>query len=260
MLSMRMPVFEDLALIYDQTIDWEQRLAREIPFLSKIIQDNLNARILDLACGSGRHAVALAAQGHEVTGLDLSPQMIEAAKHHAKEKGVVAQFSVADMRQVTVLLECPFDLIICLGNSLALLPTLTDVQHTLADVHQLLTDGGSFVSQTLNFEEIHQTGFRFFPLKSGQTKNGKEVVFARFFEPEKTGESRLLVFLGITRAESGWQPTFSSQPVLQLNKPILESALQDAGFKHLVFYQDYNAQPFNPQQSRNLISIGTKKI
>ncbi|MFX1341318.1 MAG: class I SAM-dependent methyltransferase [Promethearchaeota archaeon] len=255
-----MPVFEDLALIYDQAIDWEQRLAREIPFLSKIIRNNSNARILDLACGSGRHAVALAAQGHEVTGLDLSPQMIEAAKHHAKEKGVVAQFFLADMRQMTALLECPFDLIICLGNSLALLPTLTDVQHTLTDIHQLLIDGGLFVSQTLNFEEIRQTGFRFFPLKSGQTKDGKEVVFARFFEPEKTDESRLLVFLSITRTESGWQPTLSSQQVLQLSKPIIQSALHEAGFKHLVFYQDYNERPFNPKQSRNLISIGTKKI
>ena len=257
---MRMPSFEDLAFIYDQAIDWEQRLAREIPFLTKIIQDTPNARILDLACGSGRHAIALASQGYEVTGLDLSPQMIDAAKYYAKEKGVVVQFSIADMRRVTELFEGPFDLVVCLGNSLALLPALTEVQKTLTNVYQLLTEGGSFVSQTLNFEEIRHTGFRFFPLKSGQTKDGKEVVFARFFEPPKTDESRHLVFLGITRTEAGWQPTLSSQQVLQLNKPILESALHDAGFKHLVYYQDYNEQPFNSQRSRNLISIGTKKI
>jgi SAM-dependent methyltransferase len=254
-----MPVFEDLALIYDQAIDWEQRLARELPFLTRVIQDTPNARILDLACGSGRHAVVLASQGYDVTGLDLSPQMIEAAKNHAKEKGVVVQFSIADMRQVTELVRGSFDLVVCLGNSLALLPALPDVQKTLTNVFQLLTEGGSFVSQTLNFEEIRHTGFRFFPLKSGQTKDGKEVVFARFFEPEKTGESRHLVFFGITRTEAGWQPTLSSQPVLQLDKTILESALQDAGFKHLVFYQDYNEQPFSPKQSRNLISLGTKK-
>ncbi len=254
-----MPVFEDLAFIYDQAIDWEQRLAREIPFLTKVIEEKPNARILDLACGSGRHAVALASQGYEVTGLDLSPQMIEAAKHHAEEKGVVVQFSIADMRQVTELLEGPYDLVICLGNSLALLPTLPDMQQTLTNANQLLTDGGSFVSQILNFEEIRQTGFRFFPLKSGHTKNGKEVVFARFFEPQKTDDSRHLVFVGITRTESGWQPTLSSQPVLQLDKPLLESALHKAGFKHLAFFQDYNEQSFNPQQSRNLISIGTKK-
>lgn len=255
-----MPVFEDLAFIYDQAIDWEQRLAREIPFLTKIIKDNPNARILDLACGSGRHAVTLASEGYEVTGLDSSPQMIEAAKYHAKEKGVAAQFYVADMRQVIELIEGPFDLIICLGNSLALLPTLSDVQQTLTNVYQLLTVGGSFVSQILNFEEIRQTGFRFFPLKSGRTKNGKEVVFARFFEPQKTGEFRHLVFLGIIRTESDWQPKLSSQPVLELDKPLLESALHKASFNHLAFYQDYNEHLFNPKQSRNLISIGTKKI
>ncbi|MHA2314828.1 MAG: class I SAM-dependent methyltransferase [Candidatus Hermodarchaeia archaeon] len=255
-----MPVFEDLAFIYDQAIDWEQRLAREIPFLTKFVQDKPNARILDLACGSGRHAVALASQGYEVTGLDLSPQMVKAAKHRAKEKGVSVQFSIADMRHLRELLENPFDLVICLGNSLALLPALSDVQQTITNVHQLLTQGGSFVSQILNFEEIRLTGFRFFPLKSGRTKNGEEVVFARFFEPQKTDESRHLVFLGITRTESGWQPKLSSQQVLQLDNQILKSALNKAGFKHLVFYQDYNEQSFNPLQSRNLISIGTKKI
>jgi glycine/sarcosine N-methyltransferase len=255
-----MSAFEDLAYIYDQTIDWEQRLVREIPFLTTLIQDKPNARILDLACGSGRHAVALASQGYEVTGLDLSPQMIEAAKHHVKEKGVSVQFSVTDMRQVRELLEGQFDLIICLGNSLALLPTLSDVQQTLTNVHQLLTEGGSFVSQILNFEEIRQTEFRFFPLKSGRTKNGEEVVFARFFETQKTEGSRRLVFLGVIQTQSSWQPKLSSHQVLQLDKPILESALKDAGFNQMVFYQDYNEQPFNPQQSRNLVSIGTKKL
>jgi len=195
-----------------------------------------------------------------VTGLDLSPPMIEAAKHHAKEKGVSVQFSLADMRQVRELLEGPFNLIICLGNSLTLLPALSDVQQTLTNVRQLLTESGSFVSQILNFEEIRLTGFRFFPLKSGRTKNGKEIVFARFFEPQKTEGSRCLVFLGVIRTESGWQPKLSSHQVLQLDKPILESALQEAGFNQMVFYQDYNEHPFNPKQSRNLISIGTKKI
>jgi SAM-dependent methyltransferase len=246
-----MSVFEDLAFIYDQAIDWEQRLARELPFLTKLIQDQPKARILDLACGSGRHAVALASHGYDVTGLDLSPQMIEAAKYHAKEKGVSVQFSVADMREVRELLEGPFDLVICLGNSLALLPTLSDLQQTLTNVHQLLTESGSFVSQILNFEEIRQTGFRFFPLKSGRTKNGEEVVFEGSIH---------LVFLGVMRTESGWQSKLNSHQVLQLDKPIFESSLLEAGFNQIVFYQDYIEHPFNPQQSRNLISIGTKKL
>jgi 2-polyprenyl-3-methyl-5-hydroxy-6-metoxy-1,4-benzoquinol methylase len=254
-----MSVFEELAFIYDQAIDWDQRLARELPFLAKLIQDQPKARILDLACGSGRHAVALASQGYEVTGLDLSPQMIEAAKLHAKAKGVSVQFSVADMRQARQHLEDPFNLVICLGNSLALLPTISDVQHTLANIYQLLTEDGSFVSQTLNFEEIRHTGFRFFPLKSGQTKNGEDVVFARFFEPHKTEESTRLIFLGIIRTETGWQPTLSSHLILQLDKPLLESAFQEAGFNQLTFYQDYNEQPFLQQESRNLVSHGTKK-
>ena len=217
-----MTVFEDLALIYDQAIDWEQRLGREIPFLINLIKNKPNARILDLACGSGRHAVTLASQGYEVTGLDLSPQMVDVAQHHAKEKGVSVHFSVADMRQTREIIEGQFDLIICLGNSLALVPNLSDIQQTITNVNQLLTGEGNFVSQVLNFQEIRQTGFRYFPMKSGQTKDGNEVIFARFFEPLVNESSTRHIFLGIIKTESGWQTKLSSHQVLQLDKPIMK--------------------------------------
>ena len=254
-----MPVFEDLAFIYDQAIDWKQRLAREIPFLINLVKYKPNARILDLACGSGRHAAMLASQGYDVTGLDLSPQMIEAAQYHAKETGVSVHFLVADMRQTKEIVEGQFDLIICLGNSLALLPDLSDLQQTVSNVYQLLTKGGNFVSQVLNFQEIRQTGFRYFPMKSGQTKDGNEVIFVRFFEPLIDERSTRLIFLGIIKSKSDWQTKLSSHQVLQLDKPILESTLRNAGLSEMTFYQDYDKTPFNKQKSRNLITLGTKK-
>jgi 2-polyprenyl-3-methyl-5-hydroxy-6-metoxy-1,4-benzoquinol methylase len=251
--------FDDLALIYDQSIDWNQRLTRELPLLTKLLQNKHKARILDLACGSGRHAVALASQGYEVTGLDLSPLMIAAAKRHADEQGVSVRFLDADMRQAREILEGPFDLILCLGNSLALLPSISDVQSTLSDIFQLLRKGGSFVSQTLNFQEIRRSGFRFFPLKSGKTKDGAEVIFARFFEPHPTASSTRLVFVGLLQTKSDWQPKITSHKILQLDKPLIETALQGAGFQELDFFQDYEKHPFKSQESRNLIAIGTKK-
>jgi tellurite methyltransferase len=55
------------------------------------------ARVLDLACGAGRHAVFLAEKGWQVTAVDNSAVGIEIARQRAKEKGVTIDFRVADL-------------------------------------------------------------------------------------------------------------------------------------------------------------------
>lgn len=53
-------------------------------------------RVLDLGCGNGRVALALAALGHQVEGLDISPSMIEEARAAAEAAGLDARFGIGD--------------------------------------------------------------------------------------------------------------------------------------------------------------------
>ena len=53
-------------------------------------------RVLDLACGVGRHSVPLAKRGYEVTGVDISPLFIEKAREYAASEGVDARFEVGE--------------------------------------------------------------------------------------------------------------------------------------------------------------------
>ena len=55
------------------------------------------SRVLDLACGQGRNAVWMAAQGHEVTGIDVSPVAIEEARSRTAALGVAVDLIVADV-------------------------------------------------------------------------------------------------------------------------------------------------------------------
>jgi ubiquinone/menaquinone biosynthesis C-methylase UbiE len=59
-----------------------------------------NGKILDLACGIGRHSILLAKKGYRAVGIDISPDYIKRAKELANEKGVsdLVEFIVGDKR------------------------------------------------------------------------------------------------------------------------------------------------------------------
>lgn len=71
------------------------------------------ARVLDVACGEGRNAVWLAARGHDVVGLDISPLALEKARRLAAERGVSVRFDEADLR-THAWAEAEFDAIVCI--------------------------------------------------------------------------------------------------------------------------------------------------
>jgi SAM-dependent methyltransferase len=59
------------------------------------------ARVLDAGCGSGQFALALAARGARVTGIDLSPEMIRRAKAHTDARGVAIDWRVGDLARLS---------------------------------------------------------------------------------------------------------------------------------------------------------------
>ena len=220
---------DEIVLAYDKSINWADRLSREIPFLLDSLAKSKPNRVLDMACGSGRHSIVLASHDVDVVGFDKSPQMIQAANTLAKKEEVAPRFIIADMIDFQKKIIGKFGLIICLGNSLALLKDLDTVNKVLSSVFSKLSTDGVFVSQVLNFDEIHKSGFKYFPLKGSTMHSGEEVVFARFFDHDEELSSTLLLSAFVRNAK-GWASTVSAQKVLHLNQVILDKALRDAGF------------------------------
>ncbi|MEE9353605.1 MAG: methyltransferase domain-containing protein [Candidatus Thorarchaeota archaeon] len=248
-----MSSFDNLSLVYDRSINWDARLRRELPFILNSLSESGGTRVLDMACGSGRHSVALALEGADVVGFDSSTSMIQAAKELAAENGVATRFMVADMTNLETVLKEKFDLIVCLGNSLALVPSLLEVKKLLSAVHSLLNSKGVFVAQVLNFEQIKKTKSRFFQPKGGVTSEGNLVVFARFFSHLEPEESTTLVLTSFVKSSEAWSTTISSQSVLQLDQEALTQAVRAAGFGQFEVYSDYGGNPFTRTEHRNLV-------
>jgi SAM-dependent methyltransferase len=248
-----MSSFDEVALAYDEAIDWERRLAREIPFIISRLGKPKGKRVLDLACGTGRHFAALALQGAEVVGIDSSESMLSRAKEHANSMRVKPKFILGDMAEFRSLVTDQYDLVICLGNSLALLDSYNALERVLGSVHSSLVDDGVFIAQVLNFEEIHRTGFRFFPQKGGSMITGEDVVFSRFYDHTDPPNSSTLVMTAQIKKEREWISQVSTQKVLNLNSDLMIRFLAQAGFKETRFYGDYSESLFVGSDDRNMV-------
>lgn len=248
-----MSSFDAVALAYDDAIDWKARLAREIPFLLSRLGSPDGKRVLDLACGTGRHSIALSLEGAEVVGLDNSKTMITRAKENARTLKVSPKFILGEMTKFQSIADGKYDMIICLGNSLALLDDFEKVRKVLSFVYDSLTDNGIFIAQALNFEEIFRTGFRFFPQKGGKMTTGEDVVFSRFYEHTDPPNSSTLVMSAQTKVSGKWKSLVSTQKVLNLNSTLLKRYLAQAGFRETKFYSDYSESLFVGSDDRNMI-------
>ena len=89
----------------------------EADFLERVLAIRPGARVLDVPCGLGRHAIAMASRGYKVTGVDLSQEAIDRARAAAGRLDIA--WRRADMRDLPQ--EPAFDAAWCLGNSFAYL-------------------------------------------------------------------------------------------------------------------------------------------
>lgn len=102
------------------------------------------AAVLDLACGTGGHSLALLSLGHPVVGIDLSPDMVRRAKQKAREVGVELPVCVGDMRESPVAADS-FDAVVCLFDSIGYARTDEGILSTLDGIRRALKAGGTFV-------------------------------------------------------------------------------------------------------------------
>ncbi len=133
---------------------------------------SLGSPLLDLACGTGRMSIRLAAQGYQITGVDLVPEMIARARQKADDRAVSVEWVVSDARSFH--LQKQFAGIFMLMNAFQFLLTRADHEGMLACVREHLQPDGQFLFETRNpsprnlFEVQHPEGETYAPPDGGQ--------------------------------------------------------------------------------------------
>ena len=235
-----------LARYYDCLVDWNARLAREIPFLKSLIP---GPRVLVAACGTGGHLPALAAEGFEVLGIDADPAMVEAAR----SKGPAEQRRLEECSR----LGRTFDAVLCLGNVLPGLAESNQMESALAEMHAALASGGVFFTHNLNYDRRWREKTRFFPLLSGRCGQ-EEVILFKFAD---YGGSHIdFHAVWVVRAElaGAWQSTVETSRQRPVFRKDLENSCRLLGFRRLEAWGSYAGEPFDPDRSSDLLLAAWK--
>lgn len=253
-------MYDSLSSDYDRFVNWQNRLAVELPFILEQLQQIDARSVLDAATGTGMHAIALAQLGYQAAGADISSGMIARARHNAATAGVTVRFEVSGFSTLAHTFSLnSFDAVLCLGNSLPHLLSPTELSAAVLDFAACLKPGGLLIIQNRNYDAIMVHHDRWMEPQS-HLEGDTDWIFQRFYDFNPDG---LLTFNMITLKRVG-QGSWSQKVDSSLLRPLLydeiTTVLSSAGFESPRLFGNMSGIPFDPDTSPNLILLSHLSI
>lgn len=129
-----------------------ERTDREVDGIVERLGLPPESAILDLCCGQGRHAIALALRRHRLTGQDLSSVLLDRARADAEAHGVEVRWVHGDMREIPF--DGEFDAVINVFTAFGYLESEEEDRRVLDQVRKALKVGGRFLLETIHRESL----------------------------------------------------------------------------------------------------------
>lgn len=210
-------------------------------FLDNLMEElnpKKNARLLDLACGKGRHSIHLAKKGFNVIGVDLSRQSI---KHAKKSETAKLKFDTHDMREVYKTKY--FDLIINAFTSFGYFENDEDHLKTLVNVTKGLRKDGQFVMDFLN---VHKA-------IANMRKRQQKTIDGITFKISRLVKDGYIV-KRIRFSDKGKNYAFEER-VRAFTKADLAKLFKKAGLEITATYGNYDLKAFRKNTADRLILV-----
>lgn len=141
-------LFANYGKSYDKEV-FTQGTVGEVDFVERELGADRSKRILDIGCGTGRHAIELARRGYRVTGFDLSEGQLRVAREKATAAGVGVEFHRRDATEPHFVQEFDAALMFCEG-AFPLMETDEKNFAILKHAAAALRPGGKLLQTTLN--------------------------------------------------------------------------------------------------------------
>lgn len=243
-------MFADLADAYDALLDWPKRLANEEPFYREVFRRVGVRRVLDAACGTGRHAAWFHSWGCSVEGADLSAGMIERCRR---------QFGTSDrLRWVVRSFDQPvaapelFDAVLCVGGSLSLAPDQGAVARAIGEMLRALRAGGVCVLQVLNLWHLPEGSCVWQKCKR-VTLGEREHLLVKGVH--RAGARGYVDLIDVLLEPTGVTPRYDSAALLGLEATDLARYARAVGAKDVQCHGNFQCGAYQREQSQDLLVV-----
>ena len=199
-------------------------------------------KILDLACGKGRHAYHLAEKGFDVVGIDLSEHSIKYAATMYQLPNL--EFYVHDMRLPFRINF--FDYIFNLFTSIGYFNDLKENEKVFESMHDGLNEGGHILIDFMNTEKA---------MKDIVPRENKVIDDYHFYIRREVVNGKIIKHIHIARDEKIWM---FREEVQALMPDHFHTFLNNTGFTLVKEYGDYALNPFHPKLSDRYILLAKK--
>ena len=224
----------------------EQRTAQEAEFIITVLQPTVRQKILDLACGYGRHSIYLASKGYNVTGIDIISEFIDKAQREGVAKSLTVNFVCSDMRQISFTEE--FEHAYLLFNSFGYFDSDTN-QDILKRLARAVKPGGRVCLDILNGSCAHIV-----PQPVTLTERTPDIMIDRWKVDKVAGylSNQRIIYRDGLRKDVPY-----SVKLYVLDE--ISELLAKAGFELLHVYGDYQLGQFTADVSRRIICVVQKR-
>ena len=209
--------------------------------LIQYLQIPQGSKLIDIACGKGRHAIYFNKEGMNVVGVDLSSNSISYAKEHENS---TLQFSVHDMREIYQ--ENYFDIATNLFTSFGYFENNTDEQEAINAIASNLKIGGILIIDFMNVKKVITN------LLSSEQKTIDGIVFNI---NRKVEEGHIIKDIAIT---DGTEKQQFQEKVKALTLADYSKLITNTGLKIIDIFGNYHLEDFDITTSDRLILICKK--
>jgi len=220
----------------------EEEAQQFIANLLKFLKLEKGSKILDLACGNGRHARQIADAGYNTKGVDLSSNSISIAKRKIGSRDNLS-FDVQDMRES---LNTKFDAVFNLFTSFGYFQDLKDNQKVINAIDTMLEKDGKFVIDFMNASKV----VRNLVPKESKHLDGLDFNITRRVENN-------IIIKNIEVIDGQEKHNFQER-VQAIHLEDFENLFENSNLVVTQVYGDYELNQFDIADSNRLIIIGSK--
>lgn len=231
----------------------ETDAAKIIKLLFKNISLPKGAKILDLACGNGRHSVLFAKKGYNVTGIDLSGYLISKAEERRKKEYLKysrrLKFEIGDMRHIRHKNE--FNLVVNLFSSFGYFDNEKDNFDVVKSIGRALVRGGYFLLDFLNGSYLLKNLVPY----NVKRERGKTIIQIRNFVNGFVEKNIIII-----KNNTGKSPIVNryKEKIRLYSIGDFRKMFSKNGLKVLEEFGSYSGNRYNKEKSERLIILAQK--